>query len=145
MVTEDTQIGNWLVRCVSGDGRVETCFTVTNAIHASEQRELALLEVIRVAEDDRQDDEEFAAQLTSPTNVNVRAGIEVRVDQVLVEMVPYEVCTVRSCLTTFPLYPDTIDALSNGFTAALIFVDAAGTPVSATLSLDGFARALELL
>ena len=145
VVTEDTQIGAWLVRCVQGEEVAQGCFMATTAINALEQRELAVMQVIRVDEWERQGEEEFAAQLTSPTNVNVRVGIDLQVDQSLLDTVPYEICTVNNCITTFAITPEMQSALEQGFAAALIFTDVGGQRISATLSLDGFARGLEAL
>ena len=145
VVTEDNQVGDWLVRCITEGDFPRECFMVTRAANALEQRDLAIIQVLRVLPENSLNGERFAAQLTTPTNVNVRAGILIQVDQNLIASVDYEVCTQRNCVTTFAVTDDMISALSLGFAGTLLLTDATGTQVSASFSLDGFSRASELL
>lgn len=146
-ITEDQQIGDWLLRCIrNGEGAAtRSCFMGTNAVHALEQRELAIFSVGLVAPEDKQGAEEFAGQVTSPTFINVRAGIDLQVDQQLIANIAYEICTANNCISSFALLPAMVEALSQGFAAALIFTDAEGVRVSAPFSLNGFARGLAAL
>ena len=143
---QDTQIGDWLLRCAGPEGSPDrTCLMATTATIPLEQRDIAILQIIRVAASERQGEEEFAAQLTSPTNVNVRAGIDFQVDQNPITSVPYEVCMVNNCITSFALTPDLIALMRNGFAASLTFTNASGQTFSGALSLDGFGPALDEL
>ncbi len=143
---QDTQIGDWLLRCAGPeDSPDQTCLMATTATIPLEQRDIAILQIIRVAPSERQGEEEFAAQLTSPTNVNVRAGIDFQVDQNSIISVPYEVCMVNNCITSFALTSELIALMRNGFAASLTFTNASGQTFSGALSLDGFGPALDEL
>jgi len=144
VVTEDNQVGDWLVRCVTQGEAPRECAMITRAVNV-EQQDLAIIRFIRVSEEQRRGDEQLAAQLTVPTNVNVRAGIEIVVDQNVITTVDYEVCTPRNCITTFAVTDEMIATMGNGFGAALVLTDATGLRVQAIFSLDGFLRATELL
>ena len=150
VTTEDTQVGAWLVRCVSQGDNPANCIMINSAVTApglsatDQGQEIALLQIIRLGED-QQAEGAYGVQLTSPTNVNVRAGIGLQVDQTFLTTVPYEVCTVNNCITTFAITPDAQAEMEGGFAASLIFTDAAGQQIIGSFSLDGFARALERL
>ena len=142
--TENSKIGDWLLRCAGAqDSPDRACLIATTATTPIEQRDIAVLQVIRVSALDRQGDEEFAVQLTSPTNVNVRNGIDFSIDQDFIQNVSYEVCTINNCITSFALSSEAITLMRNGFAASLIFTDASGQFFSGVLSLDGFGPALD--
>ena len=145
VITEDTPVDDWLVRCITQDESPRECAMISRATDVVEQRDLALIRFLRVSDEVRVGDEVYAGQLTVPTNINVRTGIDVQVDQTLVVNIDLEVCTPRNCITTFPLTPDMISAMKTGFAGTLILTDASGMKVSADFSLSGFSDALDML
>lgn len=144
-ITEDSQVDDWLVRCVTQGDLPRECAMISRAVDVVEQRDLAIIRFLRVPEAARVGSEVYAGQLTVPTNINVRAGIDLQVDQTIVANVDFEVCTPRNCLTTFALTPEMVSAMQTGFARTLILTDASGVRVSASFSLSGFSAALDLL
>ncbi len=145
-ITEDSQFDDWLVRCITEGDKPRECAMISRAIDVVDQRDLAIIRFLRVPEEARVlGNEIYAGQLTVPTNINVRAGIDVLIDQTFVGNVDFEVCTPRNCITTFPLTPEMIQAMRAGFAGTLVLTDAAGFEVSASFSLSGFSTALDML
>lgn len=142
----NSQVGAWMLSCdAEEDAPERRCLMAATAVNPLAQRELALIQITRVLPDEQQGDETYAARLTSPTNVNVRAGIDLQVDQTWSTNIGYEVCTVNNCITSFALTQEMIAEMRDGFAASLTFMDATGNLVSGAVSLDGFGRSLDSL
>lgn len=145
VTTEETQVGAWLLRCVTVGSADKNCALTIGVFNSLEQRELGALRIFLVAEKDRIADEVFAAQLSVPTHVKLQDGIQIQVDQRPVQTVDYEICSYRQCISTFALSDELGAALSTGFSGTVRLVDANGTEQRLDFALDGFARGLALL
>ena len=145
VVTQETQVGDWLLRCVSVGETDRNCALTIGVFDSLAQQELGVLRIFAVAPEDRLADERFAAQLSTPTHVQLRERVEIQVDQVSIETVDYEICSYRQCVTTFALSDALQGAFARGFSGVIRIVDAAGQPQALAFSLDGFSRGLSLL
>ena len=145
VVTEETQVGAWLLRCVTVGGRDRTCALTIGVFNSVQQQELGILRIFAVAPENRLGDERFAAQLSTPTHVQLRERVGIQVDQATIETVDYEICSYRQCVTTFALSNALQSAFAAGFNGTVRIVDASGEPQLLDFSLEGFARGISLL
>ena len=145
VTTEETQIGAWLLHCVTMGEEERNCALIIGIFNSLEQRELGLLRIFPVAPEDKVGNETFAAQLSTPTHVLLREQVTIQVDQQLIKQIDYEICSYNQCITTFAISSALQTAFSEGFNGTIRLVDASGQEQLLDFALEGFARGLSLL
>ena len=145
ITTEETQMGAWLMRCISRPETGRACSLSIGLVDPLTPDRQGALRIFPVPPEERLGQERFAAQLATPTHVLLREGIQVQIDQTTIQTEAYEVCSYRQCISTFAVSEALLEELSTGFAGTIRLVDAGGQEVRLNFALEGFADGLALL
>ena len=131
--------GAWEVRCASEGG----CY-ISQAFNNAEGQPVLLVRIQKVLNEVSAGGSkvEATAQIITPLDVFLPAGLGMKIDSGPVVSAPYVRCRAAGCMSNPPLTGELIEKFKAGGNANFIMVRAPGAaPVEAPISLDGFTAA----
>ena len=131
--------GAWDVRC-SGEG---ACY-ISQAYNNAEGQPVLLVRIQKVLNDVSAGGSkvEATAQIITPLDVFLPAGLGMKIDNGPVVSAPYVRCRAAGCMSNPPLTGELIQKFQAGGNANFIMVRSPGAaPVEAPISLNGFTAA----
>lgn len=133
------QAAGWAARCSSPnrDAPLE-CAMEQTAIH-TKTGQLVVLVNIRVPGDTRTP----IALIQLPLGLNLQAGAKFQVDDGKSIDLPIQTCENRGCYASFPIAPETLNALRSGKQLKIVFQDLSKETITIPLPLNDFSVAYD--
>lgn len=135
--------GDWDILC-SAEG---TCY-MAQTFRNDEGQPVLLVRIQKVVTEATAAGErvEATAQIITPLDVFLPAGLGMQIDEGPVVSAPYVRCREAGCMSNPPLTGELIGRLKQGGVASFIMVRQPGSqPVAAPISLTGFTAAFDAL
>jgi invasion protein IalB len=134
-ITTTTNHGSWRVTCEENASE-RVCSATLRVMNKNSQANLLVWLIGRNAEG------QARAQFSTPTNILIRPGVQLQLDEGETLTVQYSSCQPRGCTATTELPPELADQLRETQKATISIVTTENKTISFSINIAGIAETL---